>query len=114
MEVNEFVYGFLWLAFLFESMILLGVIINSKQKSGELNWYYKIDFYLSILFISGMGFVIIGFALILLTNYTDSLYGIGIGLLAIGFTLLIFNIQENGNKKIIKKIDDLKNYKPEK
>jgi Kef-type K+ transport system membrane component KefB len=104
MEVNEYVFGIMWLFILFETMILIGVFINSKQRESRVD----LDT-LPILF-GGIFLGTIGILIIVSTPWKDPLFAVGLGFIAICISNLIFVIQEKSSKKVLKEIVDLKEY----
>ena len=105
-EVNEFLYAFLLFAVLFETMLLIGIFMPGKQrKKGTGHWYSQLEGDFRILVFPALILILIGFWMILKNQMNDSLFSVGIALIALGVVILIFDIQEKSNKKLMERID---------
>jgi uncharacterized membrane protein YiaA len=105
-EVNEYIYGFLWITFLFETMILVGVLDNKRQKKeGRRFLNFKLNDLL--LLIPACLMIIIGFFILVFSSFEDSIYSLGFAFVVFGSMIMIFFIQERGSGNILARIDEL-------
>ena len=105
MEINEFLFGFILLVILFETMIIIGIYINNKKREKRKNiWEVQIDRKDIPFFIIAIVLGITGLCLMLDRQYDDPKYGIGIAFLALAYAIIFFIMQNRSNKEILDRI----------